>query len=73
MMVVVHYLVKDVELLNQLHNSAPAVGDAIVIKGKKGKVVSVKQINDKHVHVHVELEVVKKTQVSAIEQRKKKR
>jgi len=72
-MVVVHYLVKDVEILNQLHNSAPEVGEAIVIKGRKGKVLSVKPINDKHVQVQVELEVIKKTQLSAIDQKKKKR
>jgi len=72
-MVVVHYLEKDVEILNQLHNNAPEVGEAIVIKGRKGKVLSVKQINDKHVHVQIELEVVKKTQLSALDSKKKKR
>lgn len=72
-MVVVHYLEKNVELLNQLHNSAPAVGDPVTIKGRKGKVLSVKEINDKHVHVQVELEAVKKTQLAALDPKKKKR
>jgi hypothetical protein len=72
-MIVAHYIEKNVEVLNLLHNSAPSVGDAVVIKGRKGKVLSIKQINEMHVHVQVELEAVKKNQLAALDPKKKKR
>lgn len=59
-MIVVHYYDKNVELLNQLRNNAPSEGDHVVVKGRKGTVLSVQPINDKHVNVLVELEVIKK-------------
>ncbi|MEE6452481.1 MULTISPECIES: hypothetical protein [Bacillaceae] len=72
-MIVVHYIEKNVELLNQLLKNVPSEGDAIFIKGRKGKVLSVNQINDKHVHVIVELEVIKKVQVLAKDDKKRRR
>ncbi|MEH7350122.1 hypothetical protein [Gottfriedia acidiceleris] len=72
-MIVVHYIEKNVELLNQLLKNVPSEGDAILIKGRKGKVLSVNQINDKHVHVIVELEVIKKVQVLAKDDKKRRR
>ncbi|KQL41120.1 MULTISPECIES: hypothetical protein [Bacillaceae] len=72
-MIVVHYIEKNVELLNQLLKNVPSEGDTISIKGRKGKVLSVNQINDKHVHVIVELEVIKKVQVLAKDDKKRRR
>lgn len=72
-MIVVHYFEKNTELLNQLHNSIPSEGDNVVIKGRKGKIIGIRQINDKHVHVHVELEVIKKTQQILNDPKKKRR
>ncbi|PGZ86235.1 hypothetical protein [Bacillus sp. AFS029533] len=72
-MIVVHYIEKNVELLNQLLKKVPSEGDTISIKGRKGKVLSVNQINDKHVHVIVELEVIKKVQVLAKDDKKRRR
>ncbi|MFF3024770.1 hypothetical protein ACFVRR_19295 [Gottfriedia sp. NPDC057948] len=72
-MIVVHYFEKNVELLNQLLKNVPSEGDTISIKGRKGKVLSVNQINDKHVHVIVELEVIKKVQVLAKDDKKRRR
>ncbi|PET47243.1 hypothetical protein CN514_20155 [Bacillus sp. AFS001701] len=72
-MIVVHYIEKNVELLNQLLKYVPSEGDTISIKGRKGKVLSVNQINDKHVHVIVELEVIKKVQVLAKDDKKRRR
>jgi hypothetical protein len=72
-MIVVHYIEKNVELLNQLLKNVPSEGDAIFIKGRKGNVLSVNQINDKHVHVIVELEVIKKVQVLAKDDKKRRR
>ena len=72
-MIVVHYIEKNVELLNQLLKNVPSEGDTISIKGRKGKVLSVNQINDKHVHVIIELEVIKKVQVLAKDDKKRRR
>ncbi|PGM55874.1 hypothetical protein [Bacillus sp. AFS053548] len=72
-MIVVHYIEKNVELLNQLLKNVPSEGDTISIKGRKGKVLSVNQINDKHVHVILELEVIKKVQVLAKDDKKRRR
>lgn len=72
-MIVVHYIEKNVELLNQLLKNVPSEGDTISIKGRKGKVLSVNQINDKHVHVIVKLEVIKKVQVLAKDDKKRRR
>ena len=72
-MIVVHYIEKNVEILNQLLKNVPSEGDDIFIKGRKGKVLSVNQINDKHVHVIVELEVIKKVQVLAKDDKKRRR
>ncbi|PGS56544.1 hypothetical protein [Bacillus sp. AFS041924] len=72
-MIVVHYIEKNVELLNQLLKNVPSEGDAIFIKGRKGKVLSVNQINDKHVNVLVELEVIKKVQILAKDDKKRRR
>ncbi|PGL70398.1 hypothetical protein [Bacillus sp. AFS055030] len=72
-MIVVHYIEKNVELLNQLLKNIPSEGDTIRIKGRKGKVLSVNHINDKHVHVIVELEVIKKVQVLAKDDKKRRR
>ncbi|MFF2877574.1 hypothetical protein ACFVR2_14760 [Gottfriedia sp. NPDC057991] len=72
-MIVVHYIEKNVELLNQLLKNVPSEGDTISIKGRKAKVLSVNQINDKHVHVIVELEVIKKVQVLAKDDKKRRR
>lgn len=59
-MIVVHFYEKNVELLNQLLDDAPSEGDKVVIKGRKGTVLSIQPINDKHVNALVELEVIKK-------------
>jgi hypothetical protein len=72
-MIVVHYFEKNTELLNQLHNSIPSEGENVVIKGRKGKIIGIRQINDKHVHVQVELEVIKKTQQILNDPKKKRR
>ena len=72
-MIVVHYIEKNTELLNQLLKTVPSEGDKVVIKGRKGTVLSVKPINDMHVNVLIELEVIKKVQLLAKDQKKKRR
>jgi Mg2+/Co2+ transporter CorC len=73
-MYVVHFFENKVELLNQLLGSVPAVGEAITIKGRKGKVTSVNNVDDKHVHVQIMIEkVAVKNKLSAADLAKKKK
>ncbi|MFB7140388.1 hypothetical protein [Bacillus sp. AFS017336] len=72
-MIVVHYIEKNVELLNQLLKNVPNTGDVIHIKGRKGTVLNVNPVNDKHVNVIVELEVIKKVQILAKDDKKRRR
>ncbi|PLT29755.1 hypothetical protein [Peribacillus deserti] len=57
-MFVVHYYENKDLLLSQLRQSVPEVGDALSIKGKKGKVSEVQSIDERRVHVHVVLDKV---------------
>ncbi len=73
-MYVVHFIENKIELLNQLLGSVPAVGDSVSIKGRKGKVMGVNHIDDKHVHVQITIEkVVVKNKLTADPAKKKKR
>lgn len=73
-MYVVHYFENRIELLNQLLGSVPTVGETITVKGRKGKVESVNNIDDKHVHVHITIEkVVVKNKLTAADLAKKKK
>ncbi|MEH7384482.1 hypothetical protein V7147_03560 [Bacillus sp. JJ1521] len=63
-MYVVHYFENKNLLLTQLVQNVPSVDDAIKIKGKKGKVSKVTNIDEKNVHIQVEIErIVKKNPV----------
>ncbi|KGR78903.1 hypothetical protein [Ureibacillus manganicus] len=58
-------------IMSKLTTTVPSENENIQIKGRKGTVVKVDRINEKHVHVHIQLEkVVKK---SAILEPNKKR
>lgn len=70
-MFVVHYFENKNLLLTQLVQKVPAVEDAIKIKGRKGKVINVTDIDGRNVHVQVELATVVKK--SALVDPKKKR
>lgn len=73
-MYVVHFFEDKIELLNQLLRGVPAVGEMITVKGRKGKVTDVNQIDDKHVYVHVTVEkVVVKNKLTAADLAKKKK
>jgi hypothetical protein len=58
-MFAVHYFTNKDLLLSQLTRIVPAVGDELKIKGRKGKVVSVKEVDEKIIHVQMALEAVK--------------
>ncbi|MDF2788554.1 hypothetical protein ABC255_06405 [Neobacillus sp. 3P2-tot-E-2] len=73
-MYVVHFFENKVEILNQLLGSVPALDEPITIKGRKGKVTGVNQVDDKHVHVQITVEkVAVKNKPSAADLAKKKK
>jgi hypothetical protein len=73
MMVVIHYFEDKTLLLSQLVKQIPSIDENIKIKGRKGKVLSVKNAEGNHVHVHVMFEKVVKQQALSKETKKKKR
>ncbi len=72
-MFVVHFYDHKTELLNQLLRRVPSVGDSLKIKGRKGKVESVTEIDEKTYHVHVTLEAKAKPGTAPEPANKKKR
>lgn len=73
-MFVVHFYENKKLLLTQLLQNVPSVGEDLKIKGHKGKVSSVANIDEKHVHVQLAIEkVVSKNKLAADPAKKKKR
>jgi hypothetical protein len=60
-------------LLSQLLRQIPSEGEVVKIKGRKAKVSSVKNVDEKSVHVQVILETVNKNKVLVDDSKKKKR
>lgn len=72
-MFAVHFYEKNNLLLSQLLNQVPSINAEIKIKGRKGKIVGITEIDEKKYHIQVELEPVKKQiVVSAIDKKKKR-
>ncbi|MED3913600.1 hypothetical protein [Priestia megaterium] len=71
-MVAVHFFENRKLLLSQLRENIPSAGDDLKIKGRKGTVVLVNDIDEKNVHVEVALEKVVKKNL-ALDNAKKKR
>lgn len=72
-MVAIHFFENNTLVLSQLLNSIPSVDEDIKIKGRKGKVLGVKQIQENIFHVHVMFEQVVKNQPISKDTKKKKR
>jgi hypothetical protein len=72
-MVAIHFLESNSIVLSQLLNHIPSVDENIKIKGRKGKVVSVKQIGESKFYVHVLFEQANKKKSLAKEDSKKKK
>lgn len=71
-MFAVHFYEKNNLLLSQLLNQVPSINSEIKIKGRKGKIVSITEIDENKFHIQVELEAVKKqTTLSSIDKKKK--
>ncbi|RTQ96103.1 hypothetical protein [Lysinibacillus telephonicus] len=72
-MFAVHFYEKNNLLLSQLLNQVPSINSEIKIKGRKGKIVSITEIDENKFHIQVELEAVKKqTTLSSIDKKKKR-
>ncbi|MEK4700002.1 hypothetical protein MKX47_10425 [Solibacillus sp. FSL R7-0668] len=72
-MFAIHYFEKNTAVLSQLLQRIPEVEENIKIKGRKGKVVTVSQIEENKFHVHVVLEKVVKKDLLLKDDKKKKR
>jgi hypothetical protein len=72
-MFVIHFLENKNVLLTQLLKRVPTVGEDIVIKGKKGKVSNVTNIDEKQFQVQIIVEKVKKNKQIVDNSKKKKR
>ncbi|WP_374723432.1 hypothetical protein [Calidifontibacillus erzurumensis] len=55
-MYTVHFYENKNLLLSQWLKNIPSVGDALKIKGRKGKVVEIQKVNETTIHVQVNLE-----------------
>jgi hypothetical protein len=72
-MFVISFIENRTVLLCQFLKQAPTVGDAISIKGRKGKVVNVEEVDEKHIQVQVALKTIDKTKLAVDNSKKKKR
>lgn len=72
-MFAVHFLENKNVLLTQLLRRVPEEGEAIKIKGRKGTVEKVTNVDEKNIQVQVVLEKVNKNKQAALDPSKKKR
>ena len=72
-MYAIHYFEKNIAVLSQCLRRIPEVEENIKIKGRKGKVVNVSQIETNKYHVHVDLEKIVKKELVLKDDKKKKR
>lgn len=73
MLFAVHYLENNMPVLSQCLERIPEVDEDLKIKGRKGKVVNVVQIEESKYHVHVALEKIDKKQALLKDDKKKRR
>jgi len=72
-MFAVHFYEKNTLFISKLLNEVPTLGSEIKLKGRKGKITQVTEVEENKYHVHVELEVLKKVAlVSALDKKKRK-
>lgn len=72
-MFVVYFFEERNLLLCQYRKSVPAEGEALTVKGRKGKVSRVDNLEDGKVHVHMVIDVVTKAKAAAVDPKKKRR
>lgn len=72
-MAVVHFVEEGSIVLTQLLTHIPNIDETIKIKGRKGKVISIKEVEENHFHVLVSLDKHLKNQIIEKDPKKKKR
>ncbi|MFY4777088.1 hypothetical protein [Metabacillus sp. RGM 3146] len=72
-MFTVHFFDDRNIVLSQLFKRVPSIGEEIKIKGRKGKVSDVTNIDEKNVHAKVIFESVSKNKATVDNSKKKKR
>ncbi|MBU8878889.1 hypothetical protein BGM26_07810 [Bacillus sp. FJAT-29790] len=72
-MIAVHFFENKILLLSQLLNRVPSAGDDLTIKGRKGKVSSVKSMDEKNIHVQVIFEIINNKNKPVVDHSKKKK
>lgn len=72
-MFVVHFFENNSVVLTQLLRNIPSLDENIKIKGRKGKVLSIKKLEKNIVHVHVVFEQIVKNQLLSKDTNKKKK
>ncbi|BDH61530.1 hypothetical protein MTP04_16600 [Lysinibacillus sp. PLM2] len=71
-MYIVTFYEKSALVMSKLTTILPSVDEKITVKGRKGTVVKVDQVDERKIDVHVEFEKVLKKQ-AVIDDKKKKR
>ena len=72
-MYAVHFYEKSSLFISKLLNEVPSVDSEIKLKGRKGKVTEVNEVEENKYHVQIELEAIKKVAlISAIDKKKRK-
>lgn len=72
-MFVVHFFENNSKVLTQLLRNIPSVDENLKIKGRKGKVQMVKNLEDNVFHINVEFEKVIKKPLIANDPKKKRK
>ncbi len=72
-MFAIHFIENNTLVLSQLLRRIPSIDEDIKIKGRKGKVLNVKQMEGNLYHVHVWFEPVVKYVPTLKDNKKKKR
>jgi hypothetical protein len=73
MLFVIHYFENNTSVLSQCLERIPQIDENLKIKGRKGKVVNVVQIEDNKYHVHVVLEKIVNKEPVLKDDKKKRR
>ncbi|MGN7479541.1 hypothetical protein ACTHOQ_17055 [Solibacillus silvestris] len=73
MLFAIHYLENNTPVLSQCLERIPEVDENLKIKGRKGKVVNVIQIEENKYHIHVMLEKINNKDPLLKDDKKKRR
>lgn len=69
---VIRFYAENENVLTQLVDHVPPVGEAIKIKGRKGKVIQVNEINDRMVNVLIEFDKIRRRNTAPIHNKRRR-